>query len=124
MKWYWWVLKILIGVSLVILIVLLMGGFVLIIEVPELILLKEVREMTWQWAEWHPWIIVFWFFWIYLAIGMAVGIELEREYLLKYRKEKKYLSLICSGFKVVLMSVGWSPYMGKFAWDFYLEELG
>ena len=59
-----------------------------------------------------------------MAIGMAVGIELEREYLLKYRKEKKYLSLICSGFKVVLMSVGWSPYMGKFAWDFYLEELG
>jgi len=101
MKWYQWILRKLIGWSLVILTVLLMGIFVLLVEFPELriILLNKVREMTY--------IIIILFGVAYLVFGGLLGVKWEQENLVKYRKNKEIRLFICTCLQVICLAISW-----------------
>ena len=104
MKWYRQILKGIIGV------VIIFGFFMFLIEFRDLII---VPKETWQWARWHPWIIIVWFGWIYLAIGIELGIAWQRRYLerlgylVKYRNKKRKSSLMWTYFQILLAAVSW-----------------
>ena len=126
MKWYWWISRKVIGLDSVILVALSIGVFVLLVEFPDLniIFLKEVIE-NWQWTEWHPWIIVVYFFWIYLAIGIDLGITWQGEhlkylrYLAKYKNDKRRFLFVCTYFQIFLSGISW-PLLGL--WQFMVGE--
>ena len=66
--------------------------------------------MTWHWAWWHPWIIIAWFFWMYLAIGIDIGVSL---------KKKGF----CAYFQIPLMGIAWLPLFVWGSWEDLREEL-
>ena len=109
----WQILKKAEGISLVLVIALLIGVFTLLIE---------FQDLTWHWTRWHPWIIVFWFFWIYFAIGIRLGIYLDGGYWWKCKREKKYFSLLGNSFEVVLVAVGWFAFFPLLIRDLYREK--
>lgn len=66
--------------------------------------------MTWYWAWWHPWIIIAWFFWIYLAIGIDIGVTLKKEG-------------FCVYFQIPLMGISWLPLFVWGSWEDLRDEL-